>query len=220
MPFDLVLGRFILLGMPFAPAVPMLFDPWLYDDYSNEMVRIAGWWGVLHTVALVLFAFTGAPVWSPAGVLQGTSVLVSRLGAVVFAVCYNVGDVVAGISAGILACVAAGAPLGDRDAFIESIGTLFADPIKNLSFKIGFYAWMVALFAAAVALYRAGALRSPLLLFAPATYFLTGDRAVSFGSLAFGFFFLGVLWLEFAWRGSALARAESPLIRSTVSDPR
>lgn len=220
MPFDLVLRRFILLGMPFALVVLMLFDSWLYDDYSNELVRIAGWWVALHTVALVLFTFTGAAVWSPAGVLQGTGVLVSRLRAVVFAVCYNVGDVVAGISTGILARAAAGAPLGERDAFIESIGTLFADPIKDRSFEVGFYAWIVAPVAAAVALCRAGAPRLPLLLFALTAYFLTGDRAVSFGSLAFGSFFLGVLWLEFVWRGSASARAESPLVRSTVSDPR
>jgi hypothetical protein len=218
MPFDLVLRRFILLGAPFALAVLLLFHPWPYDDYSNELVPIAGWWIALHTVAFVLLAFMGAAVWLLTDRLQGADVFISRLGAVVFVIFYNIGDAVAGISTGILARAAADAPPGERDALVESIGILFADPIKNLSFEIGFYAWIGALFAAAVALYRAGAPRSPLLLFAPAAYFLTGDHAVPFGSLAFGSFFLGVLWLEFAWR--APGRAESPLVRSTVSDPR
>ena len=71
MPLDLVLRRFILLGMPFAPAVLMLFHPWLHDGYSNELVPIAGWWVALHTVAFVLFTFIGASVWLPADGLQG-----------------------------------------------------------------------------------------------------------------------------------------------------
>ena len=41
MPLDLVLRRFILLGMTFAPAVLMLFHPWPYDGYSNELAPIA-----------------------------------------------------------------------------------------------------------------------------------------------------------------------------------
>jgi len=131
-------------------------------------------------VAFVLFAFIEAAVWLPAGGLQGADVLVSRLGTVIF---YNLGDAVAGISTGILIRAAADAPLGKRDASGESIGTLFADPIKNLSFEVGVYAWIVSRVAAAVALCYAGAPRSPLLLF-------------------------------------ALARAESPLVRSTVFDPR
>ena len=71
MPLDLVLRRFILLGMPFAPAVLMLFHPWLHDGYSNELVPIAGWWVALHTVAFVLFTFIGPSVWLPADGLQG-----------------------------------------------------------------------------------------------------------------------------------------------------
>ena len=136
---------------------------------------------------------------------------VSRLGTVIF---YNVGDAGASISTGILARATADAPLGERDASGESIETLFVDPIKDRSFKVGFYAWIVALVA--VELYRAGASCSQLLLFAPPAYLLTGDHAVLFGSLVFGSFFLGVLWLEFACR--APARAESLLVRSTISN--
>lgn len=213
---NLALRWFILLGAPLALVVLILFHPWPYDGYSNELILIARWWVALHTVTFVLFAFTGAVFWLLTNGLQGADASISRLGVVVFAIFYNVGDAVASISTGILARAAADAPRGERDTSVESIETLFADPMKDRSFEVGFYACIVALVAAAVALCRAGAPRSPLLLFTPAAYFLTSDRAVPFISLDFGFF-LGILWLDLAWRGHASARAESPLVQATVS---
>lgn len=54
------------------------------------------------------------------GRVAGADVSISRLGAVVFAISYNMGDAVAGISTGILARAAADALRGERDAFAES----------------------------------------------------------------------------------------------------
>ena len=218
MPFGLVLRRSILLGAPLALAVLMLFYFWPYDYYSNELMPIAGWWTVLRTIQFVLFALMGASVWLLTDGLRGVEVFISRLGAVVFATFYNADDAVAVISTGLLARPAADAPRVERDAYIESIGTLFADPTKSLFFAVGSHAWILALVAAAFALYRAGASRLPLLLFAPAAYFLTADLAVPFGSLAFGSFFLAVLWLELTRRKSASERAGSPLAQPIVSE--
>ena len=167
MPFGLVLRRSILLGAPLALAVLMLFCFWPYDYYSNELMPIAGWWTVLRTIQFVMFAFMGASVWLLTDGLRGVEVFISRLGAVVFATFYNADDAVAVISTGLLARAAADAPRVERDAYIESIGTRFADPTKNLFFAVGSYAWIFALVAAAFALYQAGAPRLPLLLFAP-----------------------------------------------------
>ena len=89
MPFGLVLRRSILLGAPLALAVLMLFHYWPYDDYSNELVPIAGWWPALHTIQFVLFTFMGASVWLLTDGLRGVDVFISRLGAVVFTIFYN-----------------------------------------------------------------------------------------------------------------------------------
>jgi hypothetical protein len=72
-------------------------------------------------------------------------------------------------------------------------------------FDIGRYAWIVALVTAAVALYRAGAPRLPLMLMAFPAYLVTLDHAFPFGSLAFGSFFVVALWLELAPGRLALA---------------
>jgi hypothetical protein len=60
--------------------------------------------------------------------------------------------------------------------------------------------------AAAVALYRADAPRTPLvLLVLPATFLSYLDHAFPFGSLAFGSFFVDAAWLELASGRSTLA---------------
>ncbi len=81
----------------------------------------------------------------------------------VFAIFYNAFDAIAGISTGILARAAGEDQLGDQAA-MAAIETLFHDPVKNLLGDIGVYAWILALVAAAVALYRAG---SPRRSFSP-----------------------------------------------------
>src|SRR5215212_3325994 len=121
----------------------------------------------------------------------------SWLAAVVFALFYDAGDAIAGISTGILARSAQVGALGERAA-VEAIETLFADPFKSLLFDIGRYAWIVALVLAAVALWRAGAPRLPLVLLALPAYLVTLDHAFPSGSLTFGTFFVIAAWLEFA----------------------
>jgi hypothetical protein len=54
----------------------------------------------------------------------------------------------------------------------------------------------LALVLAAVALWRAGAPRLPLVLMALPAYLLTFDHAFPFGTLTFGSFFVVAVWLE------------------------
>ena len=111
---------------------------------------------------------------------------------------YAAFDAIAGISTGILARAAGEGALGDQAA-VAAIETLFHDPVKNLLGDIGVYAWIVALVAAAVALYRAGAPRAPLvLLVLPAIFLTSFDHAFPFGSLTFGSFLMVAVWLELA----------------------
>jgi hypothetical protein len=203
--FGLTLRRFILLGTPLVLTILMLFHPSPYDDVAGELLPIAGWWIALHTILFVLIPLMGAALWMLTTGLEGVDATLSRVAAVVFAVFYAAGDAIAGISTGILALSAQVGALGERAA-VAGIETLWADPFKSLLFDIGRYAWVVALVAAAVALWRAGAPRLPLVLMALPAYLVTLDHAFPSGSLTFGTFFVIATWLELASGRLTLAR--------------
>ena len=128
--------------------------------------------------------------------LRGVSVVVGRVAAVVFAIFYDIGDAVAGISTGILARHAADLPAEEQAAIVRGMDVLFQSSTKNLFFAIEIFAFIVALAAAAVALFWADAPRVPLFLLALPVYFIGLDHAFPFGYLAFGNVFLAALWLE------------------------
>jgi hypothetical protein len=195
--FNSTLRRIVLLGTPLALTVLLLFHPSPYDDVAGQLLPIAGWWIALHTIVFGLVPFMGVALWMLTAGLRGVIATLSRVAAVVFALFYDAGDAIAGISTGILALSAQVGALGERAA-VEAIETLFADPFKSLLFDIGRYAWIVALVMAAVALWRAGAPRLPLVLLALPAYLVTFDHAFPSGSLTFGTFFVIVAWLEFA----------------------
>ncbi|MDQ3317372.1 MAG: hypothetical protein M3522_08600 [Actinomycetota bacterium] len=193
-----VLRRLVLLGTPLALAVLMLFHPSPYSSVVEELTPIAGWWITIHTVQFVLFAFMGVAVWMLTDGLSGIAATVSRAAAVVFALFYDIGDAVAGISTGILARSATGLPAEEQAAIAGAVEILFRSPVKNLVFAVGINAWAVALIAAAVALFWAGAPRVPLFLLALPVFFMSFDHAFPFGSLTFGSFFVVALWIELA----------------------
>lgn len=195
-----VLRRLVLLGTPLVTAILMLFHPLPYEDIVGELVPIASWWTALHTIQFVLFAFMGAAVWLLTEGLRGVAATTSKVAAVVFALFYDIGDAVAGISTGILARSAANLPAEEQAAVAGAVEMLFRDPTKNLFFTVGIFAWIVALVAAAVALFWAGAPRAPLFLLPLPVFFMSFDHAFPFGSLTFGSFFLAALWLELARR--------------------
>ena len=191
----------VLLGTPLTLSLLMLLlHPSPYDDVAGELVPIAGFWTLLHTVQFVLFALMGWAVWMLVDGLSGIAATVSRMAAAVFVLFYDVGDAVAGIATGILAGNVAGAPAGERTGLVAAVEALFADSTKNLAFTVGIYAWVLALVAAGVALRRAGAPLQPLLLLALPAYFMTFDLAFPYGALTFASFFLVALWLEVLWR--------------------
>jgi hypothetical protein len=195
--FNSTLRRIVLLGTPLVLTFLLLFHPSPYDDVAGELMPIAGWWIALHTILFLLVPLMGVALWLLTAGLEGVVATLSRVAAVVFALFYDAGDAIAGISTGILALSAEVRALGERAA-VGAIDTLFADPFKSLLFDIGRYAWIVALVLAAVALWRAGAPRLPLVLLALPAYLVTFDHAFPLGSLTFGTFFVIAAWLEFA----------------------
>ena len=128
--------------------------------------------------------------------LRGIPVVVSRVAAFVFAIFYDIGDAVAGISTGILARHAADLRAEEQAAIVRGMDVLFQSSTKNRFFAIEILAFIVALAAAAVALFWADSPRASLFLLALSVYFIGLDHALPFGSLAFGTFFVAALWLE------------------------
>ena len=131
--------------------------------------------------------------------LRGVAATTSKVAAVVLALFYDIGDAVAGISTGILARSTANLPAGEQAA-AGAMEILFRDPTKNLFFSVGIFAWIVALSAAAVALFWTGAPQAPLFLLALPVFFMSFDQAFPFGSLTLKSFFLAALGLELARR--------------------
>src|ERR687898_3031074 len=101
--FNATLRRIVLLGTPLVLTILLFFHPSPYDDVAGELMPIAGWWIALHTIGFLLFALMGVALWLLTAGLPGVFATVSRVAAVVFAVFYDAGDAIAGISTGILA---------------------------------------------------------------------------------------------------------------------
>ena len=101
--FGLTLRRIVLLGTPLVLTVLLFFHPSPYDDVMGELMPIAGWWIALHTIGFVLFALMSVALWLLTAGLRDIFATVSRVAAVVFALFYDAGDAIAGISTGILA---------------------------------------------------------------------------------------------------------------------
>src|SRR5918992_6079560 len=114
MAFNPVLRRLVLLDTPLVTAIVMLFHPLPYEDITGELVPTASWRTALHTIQFVLFTFMGAAVWLLSEGLRGVAATTSKVAAVVFALFYDIGDAVAGISTGILARSAANLPAGEQ----------------------------------------------------------------------------------------------------------
>ena len=220
---NLILRRTILLGTPLVVAIDVMFlHPVLDGDVRVELFPVADLWLTLHVVQLVLFGLMGVTVYLLLDGLSGIVAAIGRLAVAVFVVFYNAGDAIAGIATGILARGAIDLPAGEQVAVAQAIAKLFADPTKHLIFMIGSYAWSVGLLATAVALYRAGAPRLPLVPLAvagvPYVDFSGVDHSPPFDPLALALFFLAVLWLEFTRRKRAPAGVESSADRAPLPD--
>ena len=202
--------RLVLVGTPLTLTILLLFDPQASSaDVASTLFPVADWWLTLHILQLPLFGLMGLAIYLLIEDVPGPAAILGRVAAPVFAVFYGAGDAIAGISTGILARAAVGLPPDQQTALVTAITTLFRDPAKNLVFDVGTYAGVVALIAAAFALWRAGVPRLPVLLLVPAAFCLTQDHRPPYGPLAFGVFFVAVLWIELARRRAAPAPAEA-----------
>jgi hypothetical protein len=198
---NLILRRIILLGTPVVVAVDVVFlHPILSGDLRDVLFPVADWWLYLHVAQLVLFGLMGVAVYLLLDGLRGIPATIGRLAIAVFIVFYDAADAVAGIATGILARGVVDLPAREQATVAWAIEKIFTDPTKNLLFSVGSYAWSIGLLAAAVALYRAGTSRLPLVVLVVAALpwvdFSGFDHSPPFDPIALALFVLAALWLE------------------------
>jgi hypothetical protein len=194
-----VLRRLVLLGTPLALAILEFFHPEQPSGASGA-VEQGVWFMWFHIIQVPLIGLIALAVYLLTDGLEGRAVSVSRWAIGVFAVFFSAYDAAAGIGTGYALREARGLSAEGQAAVYEVVKDL---PLFSLPFGlsiVGTLGWAVALVAAAKALRRAGASRGPLILLILAGVFLMGGHPYPAGTLAFGCFFLGAAWLEFAQR--------------------
>ncbi len=214
MEFNLIFRRIVLLGTPFVVATDIIFlHPTLGNNIRTEFFPVADFWLALHVVQLVLFGLMGMTVYLLIDGVAGIAATISRLAVAVYVVFYNAGDTVAGIATGILARGAVHLSTEKQAAVEDAIVKLFLDPVTQHIFVVGACAWSLALLAAAVALYRSGAPRLPLIPLAlaglPFIDIFGFVHSPPFNPLALALFVLPTIWLEFTWRKRATAESSA-----------
>jgi hypothetical protein len=197
-----LLRRLVVLGTPLALAILEIFHP-EQPSGASEAVEQGGWFMWFHIIQVPLIGLIALAVYLLTEGLQGRAVRVSRWAIGVFAVFFSAYDAAAGIGTGYALSNARELSAEGQAAVYEVVKDL---PLFSLPFGlsiVGTLGWVVALVAAAIALRRAGASRGPFILLIVAGVLLMGGHPYPFGTLAFGCFFLGAAWLEFARRATA-----------------
>jgi hypothetical protein len=198
-PDHTVLRRFVVLGTPLALALLEFFHP-EQPGNASEAVEQGVWFMWFHIIQVPLIGLIALAVYLLTEGLEGKAVSISRWSIGVFAVFFSAYDAAAGIGTGYALRNARGLSAEGQAAVYETVKDL---PLFSLPFGlsiVGSLGWAVALIAAALALRRAGVSRGPFVLLILAGVFLLGGHPYPAGTLAFGCFFVGAAWLEFAQR--------------------
>jgi hypothetical protein len=158
------LRRVLLVAPPLALAVVLWWHPAGGDDVNAvyEGVRHdVGAWMLVHTVFLIFTPLIGLAAYLLVSGLEGRAATVSRVALLLFLVFYTAYEVTVGVGTGILADYANGLPADEQAVVADAIqdynrSGLVGDP-ASFSLLVGFFGWVVAMFAAAIAFRRAGA---------------------------------------------------------------
>ncbi len=149
-----------LVGTPLVLAVILWFHPpggeTVYEGIRDDV----GEWLFVHTAFLFFIPLIAAVVYLLLRGLESRAATVSRISLVFFLVFYTAYEVTVGLVSGILIDYANGLPAAEQAAVADAIEYLnhddiLADPISVALF-LGFFGWVVALIAAAVAFRRSG----------------------------------------------------------------
>ena len=164
-----------LVVTPLALAVVLWWHPSGGDDVYADVRPDVNAWLTVHTAFLLFIPLLGLAAFLLLSGLKSRAATVSRVALVFFLVFYTAYEVTVGVGTGILVDYANGLPADEQAAVADAIqayneNDILADPV-SVSLVLGFFGWVVAMLAAAVAFRRAGADWLATLLLAGAAVF-------------------------------------------------
>jgi hypothetical protein len=154
--------RTTLLTVPLLVlAVVLWWHPPGGEDVFEGVSPDAGAWLGVHAATLLAFPFLGLAAFSLLRGVESLAATVSRVAVVLFLVFYTAYEVTIGVGTGFLVDYANDLPAAEQAAVADAIqeynrNWLTAEP-ASIAMIVGFFAWVVAMVAAAYALRRAGA---------------------------------------------------------------
>jgi hypothetical protein len=160
-PMTLLLRRLFLVATPLALAVVLWFHPPGGENVYEDVREDVGAWLFVHTVFLLFTPLMAIATYLLLGGLKSHIATVSRVALIFFLVFYTAYEVTVGVGTGILVDYANGLPAAEQAAVADAIqdyngSAIVGDP-ASVSLILGFFGWVVAMLAAAVAFRRAGA---------------------------------------------------------------
>ena len=153
--------RLFLVVVPLTLAVLLWPHPAGGDPVFEGVSPDVDEWKLVHISLLLCFPLLGIAVFWLLNGLTGTAATISRVALVFFLVFYTAYEVTIGVGTGYLVEYANGLPPDEQAVVADAIqeynrNAVTAEP-ASISMIAGFFGWVVAMLAAAVAFRRAGA---------------------------------------------------------------
>ena len=142
-----------LVGVPLAWAVLLLFHP-TGDDYYPAISDSVTRWLVVHLGTMLFIPLLAVAMFVLLRGINGTAARVSRVALVVFAIVYAAFEVTVGVGSGIIAAAVNDLPAGERASGADILTSYNESRVITVLSTTGSIAWLVAVTAAGVALYR------------------------------------------------------------------
>jgi hypothetical protein len=156
-----LLRRLFLVATPLALAVVLWWHPAGGSDVYEGVRDDVGAWLFVHTVFLFFVPLMAIATYLLLSGLESRAATVSRVALVFFLVFYTAYEVTVGVGTGVLVDYANGLPAAEQAVVADAIqdlnrNAILSDPASAAQI-VGFFGWVVAMLAAAVAFRRAGA---------------------------------------------------------------
>jgi hypothetical protein len=200
----------LIVAVPVAWAVLLLLHPTGDGDEFYPIVReqVTAWM-VVHVGTLVLVPLLTGVVFLLLRGIDGAAALLSRIALAIFAVFYTAWEVLIGLGTGILVEQVDGLPEAERATGARLVEDFTGSSLIRTFELIGAFAWLIAVVAAGVALFRRGDVASSvavlLLLVVSAVPIVW--HVPPFGPVGLALFILAMVLVL---RGRSSGRASAP----------
>lgn len=197
-PWTVRLGRWLLLlGTPLLLGALFLIHPDGSGGFDG-LLPIGDTWLLLHVVLLPLLGLLGVSFYM---LLQGHAeplATLGRAGVAIYLTFYIAFEAIAGIAPGLLVQGGHTLPTGQQEGIAAAMDALVV-PSMVLGI-VGSFGAFVAVVSAGVLLRRSGAPLLPVVMLGGAPIATVFHGGTPLDAVGMGLFFVGIAWLELAWR--------------------